>query len=373
VPVVTTRLHVAEGQYWISDNDPDLEFVLPDPGGASGLVGVSPGLAIVITGTQFGNISVTVQAGDSDPGLDTGPWEEVTEVSLTSGPGGQGLSVTSDGQGPYEFQYLTPPGAGAYRVRVHARGRDAGAAEDVVPGRPVEEHLLQIWPALPAPETIYKTTDELGAGYREASASGPEPRLPHGQSVILDVHQPVTTTDRATVELLRIHVHRGGCEFTIKAVVDVSGMTAREEKRARRAVDGYRGAALPGTASADPLRVVLRFSDGRVTEFSDDPSDLPRSGPAITPCSSSNYPDDPRQVAEEGSWGWPLPPAEPFTSSNDPDSPRQVAEEGFWAWPLPPAEPFTLTLEWPAVGIPPASITVDGTIIAEAAAALPPD
>jgi hypothetical protein len=102
---------------------------------------------------------------------------------------------------------------------------------------------------------------------------------------------------------------------------------------------------LPGAARADPLRVVLRFSDGRMTEFSDDPLALPRSGPGITPISTSNYPD----------------------------GPRQVAEEGFWAWPLPPGEPFTLTLDWPAVGIPPASVTVDGTMIAEAAAALPPD
>lgn len=345
MPVATVRLHVEDGQYWISDNDPDVEFVLPTPGGASGLVGVSPGLAIVIAGTQFGHVLVSVQAGESDPGLDTGRWEEVTEVSLTSGPGGQGLSITSGGQGPYEFGHLTPPGAGAHRVRVHARGRDAGAAKDVVSSRPVEEHLVQIWPAAPAPETIYKTTDDVGAGFREGASLASDPRLPHGRFVMLDVRQPVTATDRATVELLRVDVRRGGCEFTVRAVVDVSGIMAREEKQARRAVDGFQGAALPGAASADPLRAVLRFSDSRVTEFSDDPLALPRSGPGITPISFSNYPD----------------------------GPRQVAEVGFWAWPLPSAEPFTLTLEWPAVGIPSASVTVDGSMIAEAAAALPPD
>jgi hypothetical protein len=342
---MTVRLHIEDGQYWISDNDLGREFALPDPGGDSGLVGVSPGLAIVITGTQFGNIEVTVQAGEKDPGLDTGPWDDVSEISLPSGPGAQGVSVTSGGQGPYELQSLTPPGAGSYRVRVHARGRDAGAARDVVNGRPVEEHLIQIWPAAPEPETIRKTTDQVGAGYRDGAAlTSGDPRLPHGQNVMLHVHEPVTTTDRATVGLLRIDVSRGGCEFTIKAVVDVSGLTAREEKRARRAVDGYQGAAFPGAANAGPLSVVLRFHDGRVTEFSDDILALPKSGPGIFACRSGNYPD--------GS--------------------RQVAEEGFWAWPLPPAEPFTLTLEWPAVGIPPASITVDGAMIARAAAALPP-
>jgi hypothetical protein len=161
---------------------------------------------------------------------------------------------------------------------------------------------------------------------------------------MLEVHQPVTMTDRATIELLRIDVSRGGCEFTIKAVVDVSGMTDREERRARRAVDGYRGAALPGTDSADPLHVFLRFADGRTAEYSDNPSDLPRSGPGVTDCRSSFYAD--------GS--------------------RHVREEGFWAWPLPPTEPFTLTLDWPAAGIPPASIAVDGAMIARIAASLPP-
>jgi hypothetical protein len=343
VPVVTTRLHVADGYYWISAGDPGQEFVVPAPGGANGLVGVSPGLAMVSTGTQFGNVSIGVVAGESDPGLDTGQWDEVVAVSLVSGPDGEGLSVTSDGDSAHEFVHLTPPGAGSYRVRVHARGRHAGAEADVVSGRPVEEHLVQIWPAPAAPEIIHKTSDETGAGYRE-SEPGPDPRLPHGLSVMLEVHQPVTMTDRATIELLRIDVSRGGCEFTIKAVVDVSGMTDREERRARRAVDGYRGAALPGTDSADPLRVFLRFADGRTAEYSDNPSDLPRSGPGVTDCRSSFYAD--------GS--------------------RHVREEGFWAWPLPPTEPFTLTLEWPAAGIPPASIAVDGAMIARIAASLPP-
>jgi hypothetical protein len=338
------RTHIAEGQYEIGDWDPDREFGLPLPGGASGLVGVSPGVAVVVTGTQFGNVSIGVQAGESDPGLDTGQWEEVVEVSVVGGPGGQGLCLTSGGDGPAEFLRLTPPGAGSYRVRVHARGRDAGADLDVVEDEPVEEHLVQIWPAAPAPEIIHKTTDEVGAGYRDY-ASGPDPRLPHGRFVMLGVDQPVTTTDRATVEWLSLDVRRAGCEFTIKAVVDVSGGSPREERRARRAVDGYPGEALPGTASADPLSVVLQFADGRTAPFSEDARDLPGMGPGVTNCGGSAYPD----------------------------GPRQVREERFWAWPLPPAEPFTLTLEWPAVGIPPASITVDGAMIARMAANLPPE
>lgn len=336
-------MHIAEGQYEISDDDPYREFGQPGPGGASGLVGVEPGVAVVLTGTQFGNVLMGVQAGESDPGLDTGRWDEVVEVSLVSGPGGQGLNVSSGGNKHEGFWQLTPPGAGSYRVRVHARGRDTGADLDVVDDEPVEEHLVQIWPAPAAPEVVHKTTDEFGAALREY-ASDPGP-LPSGRFVTLDIYQPVATTDRASIEWLRLDVYRGGCEFTIKVVVDVSGMTAQQEKRARRAVDGYRGEAFPGALSADPLRVSLRFADGRIAEHSDDPRHLPRGAPGVTDCGGSAYPD--------GS--------------------RQVREEGFRAWPLPPAEPFTLTLEWPAVGIPPASITVDGAMIARTAANLPPE
>jgi hypothetical protein len=187
--------------------------------------------------------------------------------------------------------------------------------------------------------------DGIFRGFRAVLEAG-DPRLPgHGLPVMLDVHQPVTATDRATVELLRIDVSRAGCEFTIKAVVDVSGMTAREEKRARRAVDGYRSAALPGATSAGPLQVTLGFAGGRTAEYREDPLDLPRSGPGVSGFGGSAYPD--------GSY--------------------QVREERFWTWPLPPAEPFTLTVEWPAMGISPASITVDGAMIARVAASLPPE
>ena len=335
---ISATLTVMEGQYWISDSDPRAELVVPDPGGASGLVGISPGLAIVITGTQFGDVSLTVQSDDSDPGLDPRPWDEVVEVSVVSGAGGQGLAILSDGQGPGELQSLTPSGAGSYRIRVHARGRDAGANEDAVDGGPVEDHLVQIWPAPAAAEIIHKITDGYGEGFREAPA-GPEPRLPQGDFATLPVSQPVTATSRATVMLQSIDASAGGCEFWFKIVVDVSGMAPRDEKRARRAVEGYEGAALPESTDPGPLRIAVTYSDGRSAGFAQDPSSLPRSGPGITPCRSTRY-----------SGGR-----------------TQVAEEGFWLLPLPPPEPFTLTFEWPAVGIPPATITIDGAAIAEAA------
>jgi hypothetical protein len=269
VPVVTKRIRVADGYYWISV-DPGQEFVVPDPGGANGLVGVSPGVGRCLGG------GVRSQPGHRPVGRGCRG-----VAGQRPGRGGPerykrwGLIGGVPAAGPARGGQLPGPGT---RSRTRRRGR-----QDVVSGRPVEEHLIQIWPASAAPEIIQKTTDEMGAARRE-SGPGPGPRLPHGLPVLLDIHRPVTMTDRVTIELLRIDVGRGGCEFTIKAVVDVSGMTAREEKRAWRAVDGYRRAALPGTDSADPLRVCLRFADDRTAEYSDNPGDLPRSGPGVTDC-----------------------------------------------------------------------------------------
>ena len=65
--------------------------------------------------------------------------------------------------GPHEdLPLLTPHGPGSYRVRVCARGRDAGFRADRVTDSPVEEHLLQIWPAPHAPDVVYKQDRFLG-------------------------------------------------------------------------------------------------------------------------------------------------------------------------------------------------------------------
>jgi hypothetical protein len=345
--VISARLYVGDGFYWIGAGGPDgRDLTIPDAT-VTGLVGVHAGLAMVLTGTQFGDIAVRVQSGGSDPGLDVAGWDEVVEVTLIVDAGDSELGVTGTDGGPDELLALTA-GPGSYRVRLHARGRDIGADLDVVEGEPVEEHLLQIWPAPAAGIVVHKATDEFGQALRGgvddgAVQSGPDPRLPNGSSVTLDVNHRVTRTGRATVTLERIEAHATGCEFQFRIVVDVSGLTPREEKQARRAVDGYRKAAAPGSKGSGPLTVTLEFSDGRTAPFSGDTGSLPRSGPAVTDFRTSSYP--------EGR--------------------TEVAEEGFWAWPLPPAEPFTLTLEWPAVGIPPASITVDGAMIARVAATLP--
>jgi hypothetical protein len=73
--MISTRLSIEDGQYWVTDGNPDADLALPDPGGDNGLVGVAAGLAIVVAGTQFGNVGLIVATGDSDPGLNLGGWD----------------------------------------------------------------------------------------------------------------------------------------------------------------------------------------------------------------------------------------------------------------------------------------------------------
>jgi hypothetical protein len=267
---------------------------------------------------QFGNVGLIVATGDSDPGRDLGGWDDVVEVSLTSGQGGQGLGITSGGLGPDSLQALTADGTSTYRIRVHARGRDAGADLDVVTGNPVEEHLLQIWPAPAAAELIHAATDRFGQAFRAGIAPGLDLRYPSGEHIELNVGRVIAETDRARVALEGIDVHASGCRFKFRVVVDVSGLTPRQEKRARRAVDGHEGAAMPDSAGSGRLRITAHFSDGLSVDSAARPDPIPPAGPAISASYSGNY---------------------PLGGS-------QVAEESFWSWPLPPAEPFTLTLEW---------------------------
>ncbi len=342
--VVSSRIYIGEGFYWIGAGGPEgPDTRVPDTT-ATGLVGVTQGLAMVATGTQFGNIAMTVQPGDNDPGLDVAAWDEVVEFSLTASSDSPGLGISAMDGGPDVLTALTAPGPGNYRVRVHARGRDAGAGLDVVEGEPVEEHLLQVWPGPASGMIVRKATDALGRATRDSAAQpGPDPRLPHGGFATLDLNQLVTRTDRATMTLERVAAHARGCELAFRIVVDVAGLTPRQEKQARRAVDGYSRATTPDAIGSGRLSVALEFSDGRAAPFSDDTGALPHSGPAVTDCQTSTY--------AEGA--------------------AEVAEETFWTWPLPPAGPVTVFVEWPAVGIGPSSVTLDGAAIVAAANALP--
>lgn len=74
-------------------------------------------------------------------------------MSITLPPGGEPRWSTWAGEdrGPLD---LNP---GTYRVRMSARGRDAGRDGEFTAGA-VDFYLLEIWPALAQPDSIIQNT-----------------------------------------------------------------------------------------------------------------------------------------------------------------------------------------------------------------------
>ncbi|MFF4384567.1 hypothetical protein [Kitasatospora sp. NPDC001547] len=160
---------VSHSQFWIRDPDTD-----PDPDvytGLNGLIQTRGGenRATILTGTAFGKIALTFEPCQTEPSLTLDGWEDVVDVSMTFttpragfvGHGFQDDPITS-------LPYLSAPGPGSYRVRVHVRGRNEGLDLEDNYGDPVESYLIQAWPHPVNPEIRHKLTDRRGRHVRTA-------------------------------------------------------------------------------------------------------------------------------------------------------------------------------------------------------------
>jgi hypothetical protein len=103
---------------------------------------------------------------DGAPNDPDDQWEDVVEVSLSipAGRGAGWMSWAGETSGSLDVP------AGSYRMRVNARGRDAGAedefAEDVV-----DHYLLELWPASVDRDAIVRVGSE-NARYWHAEWGG---------------------------------------------------------------------------------------------------------------------------------------------------------------------------------------------------------
>ena len=160
----TVALTVEDGCYHLTD--PATVEPLLYHTGANGLVGVlGDGAACVCTGTLTGFVRVTVQAAPEPPAVDRGAWEEIVEVPFNSPSGRFGPAPAEAALLPD----LASAGRGPYRLRVHARGRDAGHRSGTVRGLDeiTEEHLILAWPDRDGgPETLLQSKDAFGAHLR---------------------------------------------------------------------------------------------------------------------------------------------------------------------------------------------------------------
>jgi hypothetical protein len=107
---------------------------------------------------RSGGSQVRVELHEGEP-ADSAEWEDVVEVSVdvpaTVDRVGWMTWAGEDG-GALDL----PPGA--YRVRVGARGRDAGA-EDEFADEVVDFYVIQLWPSPPRPDEILRTTSANAA------------------------------------------------------------------------------------------------------------------------------------------------------------------------------------------------------------------
>ena len=146
------------------------------PPAVTGLVDGGRDCVVVHTGIHTGAVTVTVETLDAPPPAVDRNWEEVAEVTLHASRGRVRIgTVLGTGVPDALSDVLTPGGPGDYRVRVHARGRDTDI--DGTALTPFEDYAIQLWPAPPAPETVYKATDRYGTELRRAAQRVQRPQM----------------------------------------------------------------------------------------------------------------------------------------------------------------------------------------------------
>ncbi|SEB30707.1 hypothetical protein SAMN04490357_0068 [Streptomyces misionensis] len=170
--MVTRDIYVDSGQYYIHGDNYDTSNWRFD--NLNGLVGVldsagypsGPGeFAIVATGLNSGEVRVTIEICSERPSeVDCNNWDEIAEVSLALASDWPRISTMIPTDALKELPDFSSVGPGPYRVRVHARGRDAAnELMDLPDGQePVEEHLVQVWAAPSTASRVHKQTDNVG-------------------------------------------------------------------------------------------------------------------------------------------------------------------------------------------------------------------
>ncbi|MEU8852204.1 hypothetical protein AB0C70_39650 [Streptomyces sp. NPDC048564] len=165
------EVFVGEGTFGLLDEG---EIPVHSADWSNGLIApMLQGGALVRTGIRTGSVSVCVQA-QQDPAteMDTSrPWEEVVEASVAAPR--DHLELQSLDFGPPDPNGpLTGRGSTHYRVRVHARGREA--AWDKTAETPTEEYLLLVWPSEPSPTQTLRTSSRLKQ-QQQSEAANPHP------------------------------------------------------------------------------------------------------------------------------------------------------------------------------------------------------
>jgi hypothetical protein len=165
IHATTSTVHVDTTTIDLVDEELAVEFE-PD-WSDTGLVAADPngGTVRVLCGQEIGTVAVTAQLWDDTPPdvEDLDSWQDVAEVSVAWPSTLLDFGTTDTGNDP--ARQIELPHPGDYRIRVHGRHRDDGDPRPE--GAPVEEYLIQVWPAPHALPHIIKTTSETARLWRE--------------------------------------------------------------------------------------------------------------------------------------------------------------------------------------------------------------
>lgn len=127
-------------------------------GQVNGLAGAAdPDELYMVLARRSGGSDMRIELCETEPELLDAEWADVVEVSVVV-PADSSATWTSwagETGGPLAL----PPGE--YRVRVSAKGRDAGAADEFAEGV-IDHYVVQFWPSPPQPDSIVRSDSEEG-------------------------------------------------------------------------------------------------------------------------------------------------------------------------------------------------------------------
>lgn len=123
----------------------------------NGLAGAAAGSGVYVNlARRSGGSRVRIVLLGGKPPQPSAEFEDVVEVSLTVPEGAEvrwaSWAVETSGA-------LREIAAGSYRLRVSGRGRDAARADELA-DRVLDEYVLELWPAPPAPDAVVRVGSE---------------------------------------------------------------------------------------------------------------------------------------------------------------------------------------------------------------------
>ncbi len=141
---------------WHEEGGFDGEFERFFSGQTNGLVGAADPSGVYLNlARRSGGSPVRIVLTDGPPNVD-GSWEDVVEVSTTVPLVADPQWMSWAGEDGGSLDGLVP---GSYRLRVSARGRDAGRDGEFA-DEAVDFYLVEMWPAPSAPDAIAKVSSE---------------------------------------------------------------------------------------------------------------------------------------------------------------------------------------------------------------------